>query len=106
MSIINSLINGTTCYKVLITDIDSHIPSVDEKYFVKLDETSGSGFSGKFAISDVSEIQDYFTGWVVSPTVDSENYAYIRFALPPRILTIIEVDQVDAEINITTQTGL
>ena len=48
MAIINSNINYTVCYKVLLNDTENHTPVVDDKYYVKLDGESDTGFSAVY----------------------------------------------------------
>jgi len=108
MAVISSTINGDKTYKVLLTDILSHTPSVNDKYYVKMDSNSSSGFSGVFDISnDIANIDLYFTGWLITTTVENEGtFGYIRMALPSRYTVTITADQDNAEIIGTTGTGL
>lgn len=107
MAIISSRINGDKSYKVLITDSATHTPATEDKYYVKMDATSSTGFSGVYDFNDTANIGLYFTGWLVSSVVeDTKTYGYIRMALPPRLLVTITADQDDATIEATTATGL
>lgn len=108
MAVISSTVNGDKTYKVFLTDVFSHTPAVNDKYYVKMDSNSSTGFSGVFDISnDIANIDLYFTGWLITTTVENEGtFGYIRMALPPRYTVTITADQNDAEITATTATGL
>ena len=107
MSIISSTVNGDKCYKVLLSDSLSHTPEVNDKYYVKMNSDSETGFSGIYDFNDIANIDLYFTGWLVSSVVENnKTYGYIRMALPPRVLVTITVDQNDANIIGRTSTGL
>lgn len=107
MAIISSRVNGDRSYKVLLTDSATHTPAEFDKYYVKMNAESDTGFSGVYDFNDTSNINLYFTGWLVSSVVENEKtYGYIRMALPPRLLVTITADQDDATIEATTATGL
>lgn len=107
MPVISSLINSESAYKVLLLDSDTHTPAKDDKYYVKLDATSSTGFSAYYDATKIADLTEYFTGWLIKTITEETNtFGYIRMALPPRYLVEISTNQEDAEITATTATGL
>lgn len=107
MPVISSLVNSESAYKVLLLDSATHTPAKDDKYYIKLDATSSTGFSAYYNVAEITDLTEYFTGWLIkSITEETKTFGYIRMALPPRYLVEISSDQEGAEITATTATGL